>query len=43
VRRRAGQGVGAGDHPELESAAELDLSHDSSTSALIRRYWALKG
>jgi glucose-6-phosphate isomerase len=29
--------------PELESAAEPDLSHDSSTNALIRRYRALKG
>jgi glucose-6-phosphate isomerase len=28
--------------PELESAAEPDLSHDSSTNALIRRYRALK-
>jgi glucose-6-phosphate isomerase len=24
--------------PELESAAEPDLGHDSSTNALIRRY-----
>jgi glucose-6-phosphate isomerase len=29
--------------PELESAIEPELSHDSSTSALIRRYRALKG
>ena len=29
--------------PELESAAEPKLSHDSSTNALIRRYRALKG
>jgi glucose-6-phosphate isomerase len=29
--------------PELESAAEPELSHDSSTNALIRRYRALKG
>ena len=29
--------------PELESAAEPKLSHDSSTSTLIRRYRALKG
>ena len=29
--------------PELESAAEPELSHDSSTSTLIRRYRALKG
>jgi glucose-6-phosphate isomerase len=29
--------------PELESAAEPDLLHDSSTNALIRRYRALKG
>ncbi len=28
--------------PELESAAEPDLGHDSSTNALIRRYRALK-
>ncbi|HXB47272.1 MAG TPA: glucose-6-phosphate isomerase [Streptosporangiaceae bacterium] len=28
--------------PELESAAEPELSHDSSTNALIRRYRALK-
>jgi glucose-6-phosphate isomerase len=28
--------------PELESAAEPGLSHDSSTNALIRRYRALK-
>jgi glucose-6-phosphate isomerase len=29
--------------PELESAAEPKLEHDSSTSALIRRYRKLKG
>ncbi len=29
--------------PELESAAEPELSHDSSTNALIRRYRSLKG
>jgi hypothetical protein len=29
--------------PELESAAGPELRHDSSTSTLIRRYWALKG
>jgi len=28
--------------PELESAAEPELSHDSSTNALIRRYRSLK-
>jgi glucose-6-phosphate isomerase len=28
--------------PELESDAEPDLRHDSSTNALIRRYRALK-
>jgi len=28
--------------PELESAAEPDLDHDSSTNALIRHYRALK-
>jgi len=28
--------------PELESATEPTLAHDSSTSALIRRYRALK-
>ncbi len=28
--------------PELESSSEPDLSHDSSTNALIRRYRALK-
>jgi glucose-6-phosphate isomerase len=28
--------------PELESEAEPDLKHDSSTNALIRRYRALK-
>jgi glucose-6-phosphate isomerase len=29
--------------PELESAAEPELRHDSSTNALIRRYRKLKG
>jgi glucose-6-phosphate isomerase len=29
--------------PELTSAAEPDLQHDSSTNALIRRYRRLKG
>jgi glucose-6-phosphate isomerase len=29
--------------PELESESEPDLSHDSSTNALIRRYRSLKG
>jgi len=29
--------------PELESTAEPELSHDSSTNTLIRRYRALKG
>jgi glucose-6-phosphate isomerase len=29
--------------PELEAASEPDLSHDSSTNALIRRYRTLKG
>ena len=29
--------------PELQSAAEPDLSHDSSTNALIRRYRAMRG
>ena len=28
--------------PELESEAEPELAHDSSTNALIRRYRALK-
>jgi glucose-6-phosphate isomerase len=28
--------------PELESAAEPDLAHDSSTNALIRRYRRLR-
>jgi glucose-6-phosphate isomerase len=28
---------------ELESDAEPELSHDSSTNTLIRRYRALKG
>jgi glucose-6-phosphate isomerase len=29
--------------PELESEAEPDLQHDSSTNALIRRYRAMRG
>jgi glucose-6-phosphate isomerase len=29
--------------PELESRAEPELEHDSSTNALIRRYRKLKG
>jgi glucose-6-phosphate isomerase len=29
--------------PELESAAEPELAHDSSTNALIRRYRSLRG
>jgi glucose-6-phosphate isomerase len=29
--------------PELESASEPELAHDSSTNALIRRYRAMKG
>jgi glucose-6-phosphate isomerase len=29
--------------PELESGTELALTHDSSTSTLIRRYRTLKG
>jgi len=29
--------------PELESATDPDLQHDSSTSALIRRYRKVKG
>jgi glucose-6-phosphate isomerase len=29
--------------PELESAREPELSHDSSTNALIRRYRKLRG
>ena len=29
--------------PELESTTEPELTHDSSTNALIRRYRALKG
>jgi glucose-6-phosphate isomerase len=28
--------------PELESEAEPDLAHDSSTNALIRRYRRLR-
>ena len=28
--------------PELDSAAEPELGHDSSTNALIRRYRILK-
>jgi len=29
--------------PELESDAEPELAHDSSTNALIQRYRSLKG
>jgi glucose-6-phosphate isomerase len=29
--------------PELESEAEPELTHDSSTNALIRKYRTLKG
>jgi len=29
--------------PELESAGELELNHDSSTNTLIRRYRARRG
>jgi glucose-6-phosphate isomerase len=29
--------------PELESAGDLKLAHDSSTNALIRRYRAMRG
>jgi len=29
--------------PELESATELKLEHDSSTNGLIRRYRKIKG
>ena len=29
--------------PELESAGEPELKHDSSTNALIRRYRRLRG
>jgi glucose-6-phosphate isomerase len=29
--------------PELESAKEPELKHDSSTNTLIRRYRSLKG
>ena len=29
--------------PEVESATEPELKHDSSTNALIRRYRRLKG
>ena len=28
--------------PELESAAEPELNHDSSTNALIRRYRSMR-
>jgi glucose-6-phosphate isomerase len=38
-----GKALAAAIIPELESAAEPELSHDSSTNALIRRYRALKG
>ncbi len=29
--------------PELESAGEVELKHDSSTNALIQRYRKLRG
>jgi glucose-6-phosphate isomerase len=38
-----GKALAAAIVPELESAAEPELSHDSSTNTLIRRYRALKG
>ena len=38
-----GKALAAAIVPELESAAEPDLRHDSSTNALIRRYRHLKG
>jgi len=38
-----GKALAQGIIPELESATEPDLRHDSSTNALIRRYRALKG
>jgi glucose-6-phosphate isomerase len=38
-----GKALAAAIIPELESAAEPELSHDSSTDTLIRRYRALKG
>ena len=38
-----GKALAAAIAPELESAAEPDLRHDSSTNALIRRYRHLKG
>ncbi len=38
-----GKALAAAIIPELESAAEPELSHDSSTNTLIRRYRALKG
>jgi len=37
-----GKALAAAIVPELESAAEPELSHDSSTNTLIRRYRALK-
>jgi glucose-6-phosphate isomerase len=37
-----GKALAAGIAPELESAAEPELDHDSSTNALIRRYRELK-
>jgi glucose-6-phosphate isomerase len=38
-----GKALAAAIIPELESAAEPELHHDSSTDTLIRRYRALKG
>jgi glucose-6-phosphate isomerase len=38
-----GKALAAAIIPELESTAEPELSHDSSTNTLIRRYRALKG
>jgi glucose-6-phosphate isomerase len=38
-----GKALAAAIIPELKSAAEPELSHDSSTNTLIRRYRALKG
>jgi glucose-6-phosphate isomerase len=37
-----GKALAAEIAPELESAAEPELDHDSSTNALIRRYRELK-
>jgi glucose-6-phosphate isomerase len=38
-----GKALAAAIAPELETKAEPDLGHDSSTNALIRRYRSLKG